>query len=154
MLYHEEKQITEPGQIGELICKGPNVMLGYASSPDDLQKGDQLQGSLRTGDLGYFDEEGDFTITGRSKRISKVYGYRINLDEIEGLLRSLACVAATSDDQQITLHIEGGTPPLAQQCAKLVADKYHLHYSTFKTLCVEELPRTPSGKIDYQRLAP
>jgi len=69
-------------------------------------------------------------------------------------LRPLASVAATSDDQQIALYIEGGTPDLAEQCAKLVADKYHLHYSTFKTQCVEQLPRTLSGKIDYPRLAP
>lgn len=153
-VYEDERPITKPGQIGELVCMGPNVMLGYASSPEDLQEGDRLQGKLRTGDLGYCDKEGDFTLTGRSKRISKVYGYRINLDEIEELLRPLACVAATSDDLQITLHIEKGTPELAGQCVKLIADKYHLHYSTFKTLCLEQLPRTASGKMDYKRLAP
>ncbi|MCE5317875.1 MAG: AMP-binding protein [Parachlamydia sp.] len=153
-IYDGEKQVTAPGQVGELVCEGPQVMLGYASAAEDLEEGDQLKGVLRTGDLGYFDNEGYITLTGRSKRISKAYGYRINLDEIEGLLRPLACVAATSDDQQIALYIEGGTPALAEQCAKLVADKYHLHYSTFKTQCVEQLPRTLSGKIDYPRLTP
>ncbi len=137
---------------GELIYEGPNVMLGYANRPEDLALGDQLGGVLHTGDLASCDAEGFFTVTGRQKRISKVYGARINLDEIEGLLRPLATVAATSDDQQIFLYFEEASEALIEQGVKLVADKTHLHYSTFKALSVAKLPRTPSGKIDYGTL--
>lgn len=130
-IFDGAKPITVPYQAGEIVCEGPNVMLGYASRAEDLSEGDQLKGVLRTGDLGYFDEEGLFTLTGRSKRISKVYGYRINLDEIEALLRPLGAVAVTSDDQQIFLHIEGGTPnalrPVRKtRCRQVPSPLFHI----------------------------
>lgn len=151
-LYEGAQLITEPHHEGELVYEGSNVMLGYAAKPEDLKEEDQLHGVLRTGDLGFVDEDGIFTLTGRLKRISKVYGYRINLDEIEKMLRPLADVAATSDDASIFLHFEGGNFSLMEQCVKLIADKYHLHYATFKCRSVEQLPRTASGKIDYKKL--
>lgn len=72
---------------GELILKGKNVCLGYASSIRDLSKGDLNKGLLKTGDLGYKDKDNFYYIIGRKKRISKIFGIRINLDDIEHLLK-------------------------------------------------------------------
>ncbi len=139
---------------GELIYRGPNVMLGYAETADDLAKGDEMQGVLATGDLGVCDSDGIFYVTGRVKRISKIYGYRINLDEIEHALRPIAVVAVTSDDIHIFLYFEEGDDALFGKCIHYLSEKYKLHPTTFIARNVKSLPRTPSGKIDYQKLGP
>jgi len=53
-----EKDVNDSRPIGEVLYDGPNVMVGYSESREDLQQGDVLDGKLRTGDLGYLDEEG------------------------------------------------------------------------------------------------
>lgn len=58
----------EPGVIGEVVYRGPNVMLGYAATREDLSRGDELHGTLRTGDLGYLDADGYLFLTGRRKQ--------------------------------------------------------------------------------------
>lgn len=72
---------------GEIILHGKNVCLGYAKKKQDLSKGDENNGMIFTGDLGYKDNDGYYYITGRKKRISKIFGLRINLDDIEFLLK-------------------------------------------------------------------
>ena len=72
--------------MGELVYQGENVTMGYAESYFDLQKGDENDGLLHTGDLGMRDEDGFYYITGRLNRFLKMYGNRINLDEIEDIL--------------------------------------------------------------------
>src|SRR5262249_19353473 len=81
---------------GELVYAGPNVMLGYAQSRQDLAKGDELRGELRTGDLARKDDDGYFYIVGRLKRFLKMFGKRFNLDEVEKIVsqnfgRAVAC---------------------------------------------------------------
>lgn len=68
---------------GELIFKGKNVSLGYANNFNDLKKGDINKGKLFTGDIAYKDKDNFYFIIGRKKRFSKIFGIRINLDDIE-----------------------------------------------------------------------
>ena len=70
----------------QVVYYGDNVMMGYADDYNDLVKGDELNGKLYTGDLGYLDEDNFLKITGRNKRICKIVGFRINLDEIQNFL--------------------------------------------------------------------
>lgn len=151
-IYDEKKEIFSSRELGELVYEGPNVMLGYAEGPEDLAQGDCLHGVLHTGDLGYFDEDHLFYVKGRMKRISKVYGYRINLDEIETLLRPFGQVAALSDDEKIFLYFEGGNKDLFDACVQMLSETLKLHYSTFECRSIERLPLKASGKIDYHRL--
>lgn len=151
-IYEDGREIETPYQVGELVYQGENVMLGYATDVHDLAKGDEMHGVLRTGDLGYFDQDHIFYIKGRIKRISKVYGLRINLDDIEQALSIYAAVAATSLDNEICLYIENGNADLFETCTVHLAHLYHLHPSTFRCVALQQLPRTLSGKIDYQQL--
>lgn len=70
-------------KVGELTYFGKNVSLGYANSIKDLKKGDVNKGKLYTGDLAYKDNDGYYYIVGRINRMSKIFGVRINLDDIE-----------------------------------------------------------------------
>ena len=71
----------------ELVFYGENVSLGYAKNLNDLKKGDINKGKIKTGDLGYKDMDNFYYLTGRKKRISKLFGLRINLDDIEKFLK-------------------------------------------------------------------
>ncbi len=57
---------------GEIVVYGPNVMVGYHNRPDEMKKTMMPDGGLRTGDLGYVDEDGFLFITGRSKEQYKL----------------------------------------------------------------------------------
>ncbi|MBQ7447750.1 MAG: aldo/keto reductase [Eubacterium sp.] len=91
------RPLTNGSQVGEIVFYGENVSLGYAGSTDDLRRGDEHKGALKTGDLAVCSEQGYYSIRGRSERFLKVTGIRIDLDELERLLkdrwkRNFACV--------------------------------------------------------------
>ncbi len=151
-IYDGENQVKESKHTGEIVYRGSNVMLGYAQQASDLAKGDELNGTLRTGDLGYFDQDQIFFVTGRMKRISKVYGLRINLDDIEKELAPYGNIAVTATDEQITIYVENGSKAKPEECIEHLSQIYGLHPSTFRCLSIEKLPRTTSDKIDYMRL--
>ncbi len=71
----------------EIVYYGKNVSLGYAQDIKDLYLGDVNKGKLNTGDLGKKDSRGFFYIVGRKKRISKLFGLRIDLNDIQSFLQ-------------------------------------------------------------------
>ena len=75
--------IKKNNEVGEITYFGKNVSLGYASKLFDLKKGDVNKGVLNTGDLAYKDSKNYFFLVGRKNRISKLFGLRLNLDDIE-----------------------------------------------------------------------
>ena len=91
------------GEAGEIVYTGPNVMMGYAESRADLGLGDTHGDTLETGDLGYLDDEGFLFLTGRSKRIAKIAGLRISLDEVEAMAPELQSHAVEAPAGTITL---------------------------------------------------
>jgi acyl-CoA synthetase (AMP-forming)/AMP-acid ligase II len=129
---------------GELVYRGPNVMLGYATSRADLARGDELGGVLRTGDLGYADDDGFFYVTGRAKRIAKVYGQRINLDEVEAAVDGPA--GAIAGDDRIDVFCERETD------ARALAARFRLPPRALRVHEIERLPVKSSGKVDYAAL--
>ena len=64
---NKNEEIKKHNKTGEIIYEGKNVALGYAESIDSLKLGDCFKGILNTGDLGYFDKDNFFYITGRKK---------------------------------------------------------------------------------------
>ncbi|WP_226682089.1 AMP-binding protein [Sutcliffiella horikoshii] len=140
--------ITEPNVKGELIYKGPNVSLGYAESVFDLSKEDGNKGILHTGDLAYFDEDGYFYISGRIKRMIKLYGNRISLDEVEGFLSEHGhdCISAGTDDQMYIYTLKDDGVPIK----KIIKEKLNL--KGMKIIRIEEIPRNQYGKILYSEL--
>ena len=91
---------------------GPNVTLGYAQSRFDLSRPDENHGILHTGDMAKRDIDGFYYIVGRKKRFLKLFGSRVNLDEVERMLTArfpeaeLACVGR--DDLLAVFYASGG----------------------------------------------
>ena len=82
------------GTPGEMQVTSPGVMLGYARTAADLALGDTLGGTLPTGDIAVRGEDGLLRIVGRSAHILKIYGLRVNIDEVETRLASLGYTTA------------------------------------------------------------
>ncbi|HEY0796100.1 MAG TPA: AMP-binding protein [Acidisarcina sp.] len=138
---------------GELIYSGPNVMMGYAESPGDLAKGDELNGVLRTGDLARRDEDGYFYMTGRLKRFLKLFGKRFNLDDVERIVsRETGLTAGCfGRDDLLQIAVEGSEN--VEVLRELLCKKLDLPRSIVNVIAVSKLPRTVNGKLDYQRLS-
>ena len=87
--------------VGEIVCKGPNVMLGYYKNEEATQEVIDKDGWLHTGDLALMDEEGNVTIKGRSKNLLlSASGQNIYPEEIEDKLNNLPYVAESIIVQQ------------------------------------------------------
>ncbi|RTE07976.1 phosphatase [Paenibacillus whitsoniae] len=136
----------------ELIYEGPNVMLGYAETGEDLAKGDELGGTLHTGDLAEIDDEGYVYIKGRMKRFIKLFGLRMNLDEIERQIEvkfSLP-VACTGGDDLLLIFTEDESKIAV--LTEYVRQLYKLHVSSFSVKALPNLPRLENGKMNYLKL--
>lgn len=144
------RPIEGPGTAGELVYGGPNVMLGYAESRADLARGRDVA-ELRTGDIAERTAEGFFRIVGRSKRFVKLFGKRLNLDQIEAYLagNDLPAQALAADDRLVLLHHHEDQGP---QLAGLVADAYDLPVAEVHVAHLDRVPLLSSGKTDRQKL--
>ncbi len=138
---------------GQIIYRGPNVMMGYAETRADLALGDQLQGRLETGDTGRLDEDGRLTVTGRLHRFAKILGLRLNLADMEDYLSRDGEAAVVSDDQRIVVyHTLAPEAPLGTLRASFCAE-FRLPPQMVAWRRLERLPRAQSGKILYGELA-
>lgn len=108
-----EIKIDNPNEegIGEIVAKGPNIMLGYYEMPDETSKV-LKDGWFYTGDLGYLDKDGFLFITGRKKNVIVLKnGKNIYPEEIELLLSSLPYVSenmvyGTPKDDDLILSVK------------------------------------------------
>jgi acyl-CoA synthetase (AMP-forming)/AMP-acid ligase II len=135
---------------GELVYRGPNVMLGYAEHPADLALG-RTVGALRTGDLARRAPDGLYELLGRAGRFAKLFGLRIDLDHVELLLTDRGHrVACTSDDETLTIAVHNGHPA---EVTDLVRRHLGLPGHVVRTVSLPDLPRLPNGKPDYPAVA-
>jgi acyl-CoA synthetase (AMP-forming)/AMP-acid ligase II len=129
----------------EVVYHGPNVMMGYAETAEDLVKGDEQGGVLRTGDLGRVDDEGFLFLTGRLKRMAKVFGVRINLDDVE---KNFPVAAVAGDDQLVVFTQDDDARSLRSKIAEWLGT----HHTGVVVHRIEALPLLPNGKTDYRAL--
>jgi len=138
-------------EAGEVVYSGPNVMMGYAESRADLSLGDVLGGTLHTGDLGHIDAEGLLYITGRLKREAKLFGLRVNLDELETIVRAHGPAAIIAGTDRVSIYCEF-EETLFPACRDELASKLRIHAQAFEFRRIERIPTNASGKVDYTAL--
>jgi len=156
-----------PNQVGEIIVHGPQVFRGYWKQPEaTAQAFIEHEGKrfFRTGDLGYYDEEGYFFITDRLKRMINCSGYKVWPAEVESALYAHpaieeACVIGARDGYR------GETVKALVVLKKELREKVKPHDITewarekmaaFKVPrlveFVDALPKTATGKILWRKL--
>jgi acyl-CoA synthetase (AMP-forming)/AMP-acid ligase II len=143
-----------PGEVGELVYRGANVMMGYAREPADLALG-PTGDLLRTGDLARRHPNGMYEIVGRRSRFAKMYGLRIDLQRVEDALRDRGVTAiCTEGDGQLLVAMLIGTVDRsdARDAQRTAAAAAGLPPSAVRVLGMAEIPRLPSGKPDYHRV--
>ncbi|MBQ1772553.1 MAG: AMP-binding protein [Clostridia bacterium] len=153
LLDTEGKIISDSDTVGELVYEGPNVTMGYSECREDLGKGDERNGRLVTGDMAKRDSDGYYTIVGRKKRFLKVFGNRVNLDELEriiaGAFPDLECAAAGQDDLVRLFITDASRKGEVRGHAAAVT---HLSESAFSVEYLETIPKNDSGKTLYKDL--
>lgn len=148
------EDISEPFVTGELVYRGENVTLGYAECGEDLIKADERNGILQTGDMAQFDEDGYYYIMGRKKRFLKIYGNRVNLDEIDRMIKGKfenVEIASAGMDDHMYLFVTDKT--VAEEVKKFAVYKTKLNPAAFKTIVIDEVPKNDAGKTLYKELA-
>lgn len=132
--------------VGELVYTGPNVMMGYAVSRDDLARGAELT-ELHTGDLARIAPDGLVEVVGRSDRMTKVFGLRLDLDRLEQELVSLdpaLRLVARGD----VLHVFHTRHRVGERARRELRRLTGLSASCVRSHQLERLPRTAAGKVD------
>lgn len=167
----EADKPIEPGEVGELLVRGPSVTYGYWHDPGKTKKAvleNRFQPNFcekvyRTGDLVTIDENGDYYYLGRIDNMVKSRGYRIELGEIESALYAHSAVKETAvvaiPDDEVGNRIKAFVstdPPgaltktdIQEHCAQRIP-KYMI--PELVEFC-DSLPRTSTGKVDRKRLA-
>uniref|UniRef100_UPI00046320D9 AMP-binding protein n=1 Tax=Streptomyces exfoliatus TaxID=1905 RepID=UPI00046320D9 len=150
--FHLEPVEETPGDdgVGELVYTGPNVMLGYADSPEDLALGRTVD-VLRTGDLARRTDAGLYEIVGRRSRFVKILGLRIDPRQIEAMLERHGLDGlCAGDDEGLALAVTRRTGWDERRIRRRVVDECGLPARTVRVHLLPELPRLPTGKPDYQ----
>lgn len=146
------REITAPHTTGELLYEGANVTLGYAECGEDLIKGDERGGILQTGDMAQFDEDGYYYIVGRKKRFLKIYGNRVNLDEVDRLVKGAFGIDAASAGTDDHLYLFVTEEGLEDRLRAFLSGKTNLNPAAFHVKVLPEIPKNDSGKTLYKEL--
>lgn len=152
----EAGQPLPTGETGELCVRGGNVMMGYWNRPDESAS-TLVSGWLRTGDIGYQDEDGFFFITDRKKDMLLVNGINVYPREIEELLYQFSGVKEAAVVGKA--HAKRGEQPVAFVA---LDDGVEITQEAIKTFLkgrladfkiprdiylLDQLPRNATGKI-------
>lgn len=145
-----------PDGAGELVYRGPNVMMGYAEGVADLARGPELD-ELRTGDLARRTASGLIEVVGRRSRFAKLFGQRIDLDRVAALLtlgqHEVAC-AESADGTRLVVALAGDPDRVTrEEIEGIAAAATGLPEHAIAVVGVTDVPRLPNGKVDHATVA-
>jgi acyl-CoA synthetase (AMP-forming)/AMP-acid ligase II len=152
-----EGAVLGPGETGELVAQGDNIMAGYYRDEGSTKKVLDRHG-YHTGDLGYRDEDGYFFVTGRKDNQLKVGGHRVNPQEIEEVIvesgYAVECIVFGIPDPLLGHRLEGLVVPTDRPAdavtdiLKYCSEKLPKHKVPESLALVESIPKNSSGKLD------
>jgi long-chain acyl-CoA synthetase len=154
-LFNDAGKPVVAGEPGELVAKGPQVMLGYWNN-DAETKAAMGGGWFRTGDIAQMDSDGYFTIVDRKKDMILVSGFNVFPNEVEEQIATVPGVLEVGvigvpdgrTGEAVHAYIVATAPaPSVEE----VMDRCREHLSAYKVpqkvVFVDELPKSPIGKI-------
>ncbi len=151
------------GERGELCIKGPNVMLGYWKNEEETAKMRTKDGFLRTGDVGYMDEDGYVFIVDRIKDMLLCGGYNVYPRNIEEAIYqhpavAEACVIGVPDayrgqSPKAFIAMKPGSPSLTlEEMKSFLKSRLGKHEMISELEVRDALPRTQVGKLSKKDL--
>ena len=162
-IWDEENNLLSPNTIGEIAMGSPSVMRGYLNEVNGFVHKEGIKW-VKTGDMGYMDEDGYLYILDRRKRSIKINAINVFPSEIENLVKKLdyideACAVPYHYNEKtyIKLYITMKDKEIAEERVKreilTLCKKNLIKYSVPRVIeIVEEMPRTKFGKIDFKKL--
>jgi len=157
-----------PGKVGEVCIKGENVITGYFNNEEANLKNFTSNGYFRTGDEGYFDDDGFLKLTGRLKEIINRGGEKISPIEIDDLLLKFPkikeVVTFGVDDEKYgqvvnvaivptNNNTHGGGQLTPNEVKDYLIDKVAKFKIPEKVYIVQSIPKTSTGKIQRRKIA-
>jgi acyl-CoA synthetase (AMP-forming)/AMP-acid ligase II len=144
-----------PGQPGELWLRGPQVMQGYLHQPEATAEAIDHEGWLRTGDIGWADDEGYITIVDRLKELIKYKGYQVAPAELEAVLLahpSVADAAVIPSPDEAAGEVPKAFVVLTEDATAegimaFVAERVAPYKKIRRIEIIDQIPKSPSGKI-------
>ncbi|WP_104129538.1 AMP-binding protein [Cryobacterium sp. N21] len=146
--------VSEPG---ELLCKGPNIMLGYLGNSEATAETFDSDGFLRTGDIATLSSEGYVTVVDRLKELIKYKGYQVAPAELEAMLVSHPLIADAAvvagydvDGEEVPkafVVIQTGAQLSELAIMKFVAERVAPHKKIRQITIIDSIPKSSSGKI-------
>lgn len=147
LIEDDGRETFEGEGTGEMVYRGENVTLGYATCPEDLMKGDENLGVMHTGDLARRDADGCYYIVGRLKRFLKIFGLRIGLDEVENLVKAqfnTDCLCSGTDE---LLTVNVTAKGIKGDVVNFIEGKTRLFRKCIEVVEVESIARNEAGKV-------
>ncbi|HVO03405.1 MAG TPA: AMP-binding protein [Candidatus Cybelea sp.] len=149
-------------EVGEIWCRGPNVMNGYYRAPEATAMTITRDGWLKTGDLGRIDSDGSVHISGRSKELIIRSGFNVYPIDVEAVLTThpeviqAAVIGAPANDgnEDVIAYVQraSGSTLSADQLAAFCSERLASYKRPCRYVFCEELPAGPTGKILKHRL--
>jgi long-chain acyl-CoA synthetase len=152
-----------PGETGELLVRGPNVMIGYWRRPAETAAVLSADGWLRTGDLAFCGGDGRYEIVGRAKELIITEGYNVHPREVEQALTAHPAISEAAafgvphpllgEAVACCAVLRPGAEVGSEQLMRHLAQRLARYKMPRRLWFVDALPRTATGKILKHRIA-
>ncbi|MFL6140515.1 MAG: AMP-binding protein [Labedaea sp.] len=147
-------------QNGEILIRGPHVMKGYLNAAEATRKVLEPDGFLHSGDLGYVDDNGELFIVDRIKELIKYKGQQVSPVELEAVLMThpkVADAAVVGVPDEDASEVPKGfvvvkEPATAEEIMAFVAERVAPYKKIRQLEFIDQIPRTPVGKIERRSL--
>ena len=152
----ETGEAVSAGQIGVVEVRGPNLFSGYWRAPDKTAQAFTADGWFKTGDLGYFDEDGYLRLVGRGADLIITGGLNVYPAEVEDAIDAVAGVVESAViglphadfGEAVTALVVAGTPGATEQAIRSALETRLAGFKRPRAiLFVPELPRNAMGKV-------
>ena len=155
-------ELLAPGEVGEIVIRGPNVTAGYVGNPE-ANAASFTRGWFRTGDQGLRDGDGYYTITGRLKELINRGGEKVSPREVDEVLLEHPAVAQAvafaaphdrlGEEVGAAIVLEDGASLTRRQLRDFVAERLARHKVPRLVVFVDAIPKGPTGKLKRVGLA-
>jgi long-chain acyl-CoA synthetase len=152
----EQGNDVEPGQIGEFVTAGPQVVTGYWQKPEETEHAIP-GGALHTGDVGFMDERGWFYLVDRKKDLINASGYKVWPRDVEDVLYGHEAVRETAvvgipdayrdETVKAFVSLKLGASVTEEALIAFCRERMAAYKYPRRIEFVDDLPKTASGKI-------